>query len=353
VVKRNILKSFLVILFLFKLSVLSAQIISPFNNKSINIESAKKELTFIVSGHFHGSSANQSTFPASTLLSGIDTINKLEPQFLMSLGDLFLDVNDTYIKNYSRSLFNKLQMPLFNAVGNHDLSNGNVYSKLFGETFYSFSINQNLFIVLNTEENDGSIKNTQLGFFKTTLTTAQEQFENIFIFSHRPVWAENNKRYEGLFAGNTRTEIGSNNFENEIKPLLLPVAKTKSVYWMSGSVAGGPASFFYDKDPVTGIVFMQTAIRDLPRDAVLYVTINDSGVKFKCISLTGQELKEIESYDIAFWSSTVAPEERFNYRLIPYLTFQMVRHCYFWFGMLSASLIFLLIFLSRKWKRRK
>lgn len=333
------------------LHTLSAQVISPFNKLSVSDTSVN--YSFIVSGHFHGASTNTSTYPASTLLANIDTLNKLKPFFLVSLGDLFLDVNNTYIEHYQKSLFNKLQMPLFNAVGNHDLSNGNMYETIYPKTFFEFKKNTELFIVLNTELNDGSIKGEQFELLKNSINKAKkENLKNIFIFSHRPVWAEGSPKYSKLFNGNTHSQFGSPNFEKEIHPLL--EASTIPVYWISGSMADAPASFFYDKDKNSSVTFIQTAIRDLPRDAMLQVNVADGKILLKGISLTGQVLEPIENYNIEYWNRTIPVEQKFNFRLLPYLIIQMLKHYYFWIGFAcSAFLILLLAFIKKRWTKRK
>lgn len=309
--------------------------------------------SFIVSGHFHGASTNLSTYPASSLLANIDTLNALKPNFLMSLGDMFLDMDETYLNHYKKSLFEKLKMPLLNAVGNHDLSNGNMYEKVFGRTYFSFTDQSELFIVLNTEINDGSIKGEQFEFLKVALNKAKlEGIKNIFIFSHRPIWAEENSRYKMLFEGNTRSQFGSPNFEKEIRPLL--ENSTLPVYWISGSLAGGPASFFYDKDTSFSITFMQTAIRDLPRDAVLQINVTDGSISFKGISLTGQKLEPIENYTIDYWKKTIPPEASFNYRLLPLIILQMLKHYFFWIGFVSSLIFFFVLkWIFNRWKKRK
>lgn len=329
-----------------------AQIISPFNK--LKVKDTLSDYSFIVSGHFHGASSNTSTYPAATLLANIDTLNSVNAAFLMSLGDLFIDVNEIYINNYNKSLFNKLKMPLFNAVGNHDISNGNYYEKVFGKSYYSFLLNSELFIVLDTEQDDGSIVDGQLEFFKNRLKDANsEKVKNIFIFSHRPVWSENNSRYSALFAGNTRTALGENNYDDEIKPLLLEISKSKSIYWMSGSMADAPASFFYHKEAESNIIYIQTAIRDLPRDAVMQVNLVNGKVKFKGISLTGQKLDMIENYNIEYWTKAVPDEAKFNFRMLPYLTKQILFHYYFWIGFTSSLLILIILrFVYSKWKKR-
>jgi hypothetical protein len=272
----------------------------------------------------------------------------------MSLGDLFLDVNDEYILHYQHALFNKLQMPLLNAVGNHDLSNGNRYEKVYGKSFYTYIVGYQLFIVLDTEIDDGSIKGQQLNIFKTALADINKNaIKQIFIFSHRPIWSEEEEAYTTLFKGNTKSRWSPPNYKKEILPLLQQVKIP--VYWISGSMGAGSAtSFFYDKDEKTGITFIQTAIRDTPRDGVLQVNVSKGKITFKGISLTGEQLNPVESYNIDYWKKNSTPELAFNWRLLPYLTWLVITHHYFWIGFISAGiLLFIFITFIKKWKRKK
>lgn len=334
---------------LFSMSM-SAQVVSPFNGAKLN--DSVSDYSFIVSGHFHGQSNNGSTFPAATVLSSIDTLNNIQPAFLMSLGDLFLDVDDVYLDHYKSSLFSKIKFPLFNTVGNHDISNGNRYEKEYGKTFFSFVFASELYIVLNTELNDGSIKGEQLAFLKSTLEAAQAaKIKNVFIFTHRPIWAERIDKYKNLFLENTRTAIGTNNFLEEIAPLLKPIAASKSVFWFSGSMGGGAASFFYDKNDEYKIVFIQTAIRDTPKDAMLKVNVNNGNIKLEGLSITSQQLNAIERYDVEFWLKDSKPTTEFSYRLLPLYLKSMLLHRYFWYGAGFTLLCFIIIRLVLK--RRK
>lgn len=331
----------------------SAQTISPFNK--IHVNDSASNYSFLVSGHFHGASTNLSTFPASSLLANLDSLNALQPLFFVTLGDLFLDVNDSYINHYNYSLFSKLKMPLFNSVGNHDLS-GNYYEKYYGKTFFLFRHHSELFVVLNTEMNDGSIKDEQLKLFSSAVDTALlAGIKSVFIFSHRPIWAETMQQYSKLFSDNTRSALGKNNFTEDILPLLKRVSKVKEVYWISGSMGGmAPASFFYDKDKKSNVTFMQTAIRDLPRDAVLQINVSEGRVSLKGVSLTGQSLMPIQNYNLEFWNKTIAPEQSFNYRLLPLYTKQIILHHYFWIGFLFCAILFFCFnFILKKWKKRK
>jgi hypothetical protein len=330
-----------------------AQPVSPFNQ--LKIQDTAVNYSFIVSGHFYGASTNASTFPASSLLANIDQLNSQQAAFLISLGDLFMDVNDDYLDHYRKSLFNKIKIPLFNAVGNHDVSNGNKYEKLFGPTYFSFRKETELFFVLNTEMDDGSIKNEQLDLLRNELQPDKlASVKNIYIFSHRPVWAEHLNKYKKLFSGNTRTTFGRNNFMEDVLPLLQSVSRKKYVCWMSGSTAGGPASFFYDKHEETNITFMQTAIRDQPWDAVLLVKIENSNVFYSGISFTGQKLNPVQSYNVKYWLGTPSAENKFNYRMIPYLTKQLLMDASFWIGFFASLVIICTLWLfGKRTKLRK
>ena len=327
--------------FLFSMPMM-AQIISPFNR--IKLNDSVSDYSFIVSGHFHGQSNNGSTFPAATVLASIDTLNAIQPAFLMSLGDLFLDVDDVYLDHYKSSLFSKIKFPLFNTVGNHDISNGNRYEKEYGKTFFSFVVASELFIVLNTELNDGSIDGEQLSFLKSSIVEAKKsKIKNIFIFTHRPIWAERIDKYKHLFLENTRTAIGTNNFMEEVLPLINTISNSKNVFWMSGSLGGGPASFFFDKNDENKIVFIQTAIRDTPNDAILNVSVNNGVVKLNGISLTNQQLNAIESYNVEFWSKGTNPSVEISFRYMPLYIKSMLLHRYFWYGVGFTLLCFISI----------
>ena len=324
------------------------QITSPFNSRIIS-DSLPKAFTFLVSGHFHGASTNVSGFPASSLQANIDSLNHIQPAFMVSLGDLFLDVDSTIIHNYRSSLFNKLQFPLFNAVGNHDLANGNIYEKFYGRTYSSFVLSNALFIILNTELNDGSIKGEQLEFLTQILNISKE-IKYVFLFSHRPIWSEENSKYDNLFADNTHSNFG-NNFKSDVLPLLIEKKKTTQIIWFSGSLGGlAPTSFFYDNDD--GITFIQTAIRDLPRDAVLQVSVGDS-VSFKGISLTGKKLEKIQNYNIQYWQQHNAPPPQFSFRMLPYYCKMMLLHRYYWYGILSIIGLYFFFLIISKWRKRK
>lgn len=319
---------------------------STFNDGKFNCD--KNHYNFIVSGHFYGNSGTGGSFPVNTILANLDTLNQMPASFMVSLGDLFMDVNPRIISNYRESFFDKLEMPLFNVVGNHDLA-GNVYESHFGKTFFYYSCNEDHYLFLDSEMDNSDIKGEQLKLFnKVVENIKDEKNARLFIFSHRPVWAEKNEALKGVFTHNTKSKFGSN-YLDELRPALLELQAP--VYWFGGSLGPAPASFFYHEDE--NIHYIATAIRGLDRDAVLQVELKDE-VRFNTISLTGKEVKPLKEYNKEFWLSYRSnPMKEFNYRLIPYLTLKAVTHRYFWYGFLLCLILFFAgIYALKRYKKR-
>lgn len=339
------LKSWYINFFLL-LGVLSVQgaVVSPFNKRSLQpLDSCC--YSFIVSGHFHGASSNSSGFPASSLLANLDTLIRMKPDFMVSLGDIFLKASEAEIQNYEKALFSRLPFPLFNSPGNHDLSE--VYKKRYAPTWFSFTHGTEAYLFLDTEINDGSISDVQYDSLRSFLkkSSAGNAIRNIFIFSHRPVWAEENKKYNALFTDNTQSLTGVN-YEKEILPLLKEI-KGRNIYWIAGSMGGtAPSSFFYEQND--NLTYIATSIRDLPRDGVLMVRVENGKVAFNTFSLTSQKVLTLEEYNVDYWQKNKKVAGGFSLRLLPYLFRQMITHSYFWSGFSFAFVISLIVFFRRR-----
>lgn len=299
--------------------------------------------SFIVGGHFYGGNTNSTGLPTNTVLANLHVFNDTSNHFTICVGDMFKD-RDKDVPLYKDYFFSKLKRPIFNALGNHDIT-GTIGTKENPQTAL-WKYGPDVHVVLNTELDDGSIIGNQLELLKEALNSGAE---NVFIYSHRPVWAEEDIEMEGIFKNNTRSRFGVN-FNSEIKPLLEAVEPKTNIFWFSGSLGGdAPASFFYHE--VGNIRYMQTAVRGLKRDGVIKVESKLGKVSFQPISFTGESLQSLESYNLDFWR-TSHPEEEFNYRLIKLYLEEMVFHRYFWYGVLYTILAVVVIAWWRKRKRR-
>jgi len=158
------------------------------------------------------------------LRESVNELNKFDLDFTMHLGD-FIDKNwasyDTILP-----IYNDLKDPHYFTLGNHDFSvadslKGKVLEKLnMKDPYYDLVINKWRFIILNgndislyaypktssnyTEAEDyrktlkrevpvwsGAVGSSQLSWLKKKLDLASEQNENVALFCHFPINAEN------------------------------------------------------------------------------------------------------------------------------------------------------------------
>ncbi len=135
-------------------------------------------------------------------LDGVKKLNLLQPEFVMSVGDLIEgyttneEVLDREWAEFN-GFIDQLQMPFFYVPGNHDITNKVMEDKwleMYGKTYYSFIYQNVLFMALNSEDHyrgssRGTIGDEQYEWIKQTL----EENQNVkwtMLFFHQPLWAQ-------------------------------------------------------------------------------------------------------------------------------------------------------------------
>ena len=284
------------------------------NKKSLITSNNDSDLSFLLAGHVYGSPNNsKSQFPSASFIANLDKFNALKPNFFILLGDNYRFLDDNHLKNFKSTLLNKLKMPVFNALGNHDISSENNkrnysrYKNIFGNnTYFSFRFNSSLFIILDTELSynskgisDGSIKDEQFVFLEKTIDEFQKlniSKKNIFICSHKNLAKWNRK-----------------NFKETIKPLLSRAELNEiNIHLISGDMTREPSNFYMYTDPVNiNIKHIHTHISDTKHDNILKCNITQDGkVTFSPIPLSefptingvkSESVKPISRYDNIRW----------------------------------------------------
>jgi len=140
---KRILPFFYVGGFLFSLVACSTVsgadgIVSPINGKILEPQETQREYSFWVAGHVYGAPGSPSVFPAASFLANIDELNQSGAKFLILTGDIIWRATPEYINNFETSVGSTVQIPIFNAVGNHDLTDRELYETHFGRTHYDF-----------------------------------------------------------------------------------------------------------------------------------------------------------------------------------------------------------------------
>lgn len=144
-------------------------------------------------------------------LKGIQKVNLLQPEFVMSVGDLIEGyTEDTDELNRQWNEFNgfidSLAAPFFYVPGNHDITNQvmeDLWKEKFGSTYYSFVYGDVLFLCLNSEDQRrgagrGTISDEQYDWVKKVLKK-NRNVRWTLVFMHQPLWhQENTERWNDV-----------------------------------------------------------------------------------------------------------------------------------------------------------
>ncbi len=328
----------------------SEVIISGLNGEILTAPENGTDYSFYLVGHLYGAPENQfSSFPASSFLANISLFNNTDIEFVFSLGDNYRRADSTHISHFENSVLEKIQRPFFNSVGNHDVSNRVLYEKIFGQTYYSFQYANELYLCLDSEIREEGLFEDQKEFLADIIESAiqDNNIKNVFIFLHKLLWTMNKPAYKIVY-DHINSQEGypdAYRFFIEIEPLLLDLAQSKSVYWISGDIGcSWSLPLFFEKDSLFNINYVATGIGDTDRDAVIRVDVENSGdlITFIPVSLTGKKLQNIENYNVDYWTNSFMQYEMEDqvestwWKNIFGKISVMLAHKYFWVGILTA-----------------
>lgn len=172
---------------------IQAETINPWNHLKLNNDPATFRFA-IVTDRTGG--ARPGVFERA-----IDQLNLLQPEFIVSVGDLIQGGSEDPGKidkqwREFNSFIAKLHMPFFYVPGNHDINNPVMqksWHEQFGRSYYHFLYKDVLFLLLNTEDppktKTGKIGAEQVAWAKKVL----EENAGVrwtLVFLHRPIWAD-------------------------------------------------------------------------------------------------------------------------------------------------------------------
>ncbi|MCA1760120.1 MAG: T9SS type A sorting domain-containing protein, partial [Bacteroidales bacterium] len=117
----------------------------------------------------------------------------------------------------------------------------------YGDTYYSFSFQNDLFIVLDPNIDGWNISGEQMDFLKLSLNDSSEHVDNIFVFFHQLLWWKNSSIYTSYRPNSFEGKADTINFWSEVEPLLSNLSN--EVFMFAGDVGAGSwaADFMHDK----------------------------------------------------------------------------------------------------------
>ena len=282
-------------------------------NKKGFRESNPQAYQFLIAGHIYGSHDENASRPAKTLIQNLGNIQQMDLEMIVLLGDSVFDATPEEFDNLEETFLHPLDIPVFNAIGNHDIRNNgrSSYEERYGPTFYTFKHGTAQMIVLDTELTNCSITGDQMNMLEAALQEASQDssISHIFVFMHKVIFIDQFPKLLDSENPQVKPNNGSISCENNYLSLLennfLPAAKIKPVYLIAGDTGayGGNFSPFYEKHPDAHLYMIATGIGDAPEDSVILISLEQSETRFDVISLSGKHFGPLETYNLSYWDS--------------------------------------------------
>ena len=248
--------------------------------------------SFFVAGHTYGKPGVDNAglhppFKKNFDLIKSDTLIK----FGILTGDIVLNGTAKNWDEVDKDI-KELGVPVYFAAGNHDMSNRVLFESRYGKTYFSFSGNNDLFIILDPNLDGWNISDEQLVFIKDELEKKAGDAKNIFVFFHQVLWWSPDNIFSDFQVNSLALRADTINFWSEVEPLFHSLPN--SVYLFAGDVGAydnGDEFMYYHYDNIT---FIASGMGGEARDNFVIVDVQpDKTVSFRLIALNGDNINAL------------------------------------------------------------
>jgi hypothetical protein len=162
-----------------------------------------------------------------------------------------------------------LGLPVYFAVGNHDMEDRPLFESRYGSTYYSFNFQNDLFIILDPNIDEWNISSDQLQFLQRTVDSLASHRENIYVFFHQILWKEGGTPFNYINWNSDEGKGKNINFWSEVIPIFNNIKN--NVVMFAGDLGSSWASdVTYDK--YNNISFVASGMGD--EDGENFIIIN-------------------------------------------------------------------------------
>jgi len=212
---------------------------------------------------------------------------------------------------------NLLGLPVYFAVGNHDMENRPLYESRYGITYYHFIYSNDLFIILDPNIDGWSITGEQLDFLVDVVDSNYESVDNIFVFFHQLLWKPGNSTYSAVKINSYAGIVPPINFSSEIEPIFKSL--NKPVVFFAGDLGAGSWSSDFMYDSYDNISLVASGMGEGVGDNFIIANIfEDKSISYDLICLNDTVLNcfgELKDYQIS--PNSVDETEIENFKIYP------------------------------------
>ncbi|MDC0297006.1 metallophosphoesterase [Crocinitomicaceae bacterium] len=269
-------------------------------NEDGTTEESPISYSFFIAGHTYGTPGVDNIGVHPPFKNKFDLIKNDERiNFGVFTGDI---VPNGSAQNWNEidSDVTDLGLPVYFAAGNHDITDRVLFESRYGQTYYSFVHQSDLFIVLDPNLDEWNISDNQLQFLENALNSEAQNVNNIFVFFHQVLWWEPDNIYQNVTLNSLAGRADTINFWNEIEPLFngLP----KPVHMFAGDVGAfnTGSEFMYHK--YENITLIASGMGGNVRDNFIIIDVHeDASVSYRLIALNAPDISalgDLEDYTL-------------------------------------------------------
>ena len=245
--------------------------------------------SFFVAGHLYGDPTLDTLGIHPPFKEKIPFLNSIEHlKFGVLTGDVVRESSDERWDAVDHDL-NLLKVPFYIAPGNHELIHFREhYENRIGKTYFSFTENEDLFIVLDPLLDEWSISDNQLIWLKSTLQKNNGGIKNIFVFFHQFLWWSDTNEFAKYKPNWVGYQGDTTNFWSEVVPLF--EKQEVPIYFFAGDTGAYPErmSHFYHQNG--NLHFIGSGMGGGKKDNFILVNISRKGeVSFELIAINGDD----------------------------------------------------------------
>lgn len=248
----------------------------------ISFDNGEPLYSFFVAGHSYGNPMDSALGLHPPFVNQFNYISNQSIDFGVLTGDIVKESTIEHWDAVDKDL-GFLKMPKYFVAGNHDITNKELYEARYGDTYYSFIYEKDLFVILDGNIDNWRISGEQLTFLNNQLNT---QFvENVFLFSHQLIFSD-------VRPNLANSEVGMSdnlNFKSEVLPLLIQTQK--QVFIFSGDVGAFEWGLSLYHDVYDGVTLIASGMGGGKKDNFLIVDVmSNKTVRFRVIALNGDNI---------------------------------------------------------------
>jgi hypothetical protein len=255
--------------------------------------------SFFVAGHVYGAPGVDNPGVHPPFKEKFDLIQyDQNMKFGVFTGDIVISSTEQNWDEIDADL-ELLGLPVYFAVGQHDMSNRTLYEERYGKTWYSFMFEDDLFIVLDPNLDNWNISDSQLVFIEKQLENLSG-VNNIFVFFHELLWWSPDNMFKDVPPNSTYWRADSINFWSEVEPFFHNL--DHDVYMFSGdmgALTSRAAFMYYHYD---NMFLIGSGMGNMREDNFIIVRVDqDKSVSFRLIALNGEDidaLGKLEDYKL-------------------------------------------------------